>query len=231
MTHDAAQPDSPHDHDRDHGRRPENVSASHADAEAIDWDERYASAEQLWSGAPNQALVDAAATRDVGRAVDVGCGEGADAVWLAQQGWGVTALDVSGVALERAGRHAQEAGVSVTWVHAGLVDAGIARESFDLVSAQFPVLERTPGRVAERILIDAVAPGGALVVVHHADFQADDPHHHGFNPAHYVGPWDIAPLLGEGWLIEVNETRPRILTAGAGAGHTEDVVLIARRID
>jgi SAM-dependent methyltransferase len=208
-----------------------HAANGHSPVEPTNWDERYAAAEQLWSGAPNQALVDAATTRTPGRALDVGCGEGADAVWMAQNGWDVTALDVSGVALERADRHAQEAGVSVTWVHAGLVDAELAPGSFDLVSAQYPVLERTPGRVAEHILIDAVAPGGALAVVHHADFQADNPNHHGFNPADYVGPWDIAPLLGEGWLIEVNETRPRILIAGAGTGHAEDVVLIARRID
>jgi hypothetical protein len=141
----------------------------------------------------------------------------------------VTALDVSGVALERAARHAREAEVTVRWAHVGLLEAPLAAGSFDLVSAQYPVLARTPGAVAERILIDAVAPGGALAVVHHADFQVDDPGHHGFNPADYVGPWDIAPLLGGDWQIDVDERRPRTLTAGGDAHHTEDVVLITRR--
>lgn len=196
----------------------------------IDWDERYASAEQLWSGEPNPALVDAATSRSPGRAVDVGCGEGADAVWLAERGWEVAALDVSRVALERAARHAKDAGVSVRWIHAGLLDAGLEAAAFDLVSVQYPVLLKSPDAVAERILMDSVAPDGILVIVHHADFHVDEPLHHGVNPADYVGPWDVAPLLGDAWRIEVNESRPRVLAAGAGAHHTEDVVLIARRL-
>jgi SAM-dependent methyltransferase len=195
-----------------------------------DWDERYASADQLWSGAPNAALVDAAERHAPGRAVDVGCGEGADAVWLARRGWQVVGLDVSGVALERAARHAAESEVAVHWLHAGLLDAGLEPASFDLVSAQYPVLLKTSGSVAERILIDSVAPGGLLAFVHHADFQQDDPAHHGFNPGDYVGPWNIRPLLGNDWRIEVDEVRPRDLASGAGAHHTEDVVLIARRL-
>jgi SAM-dependent methyltransferase len=201
----------------------------HSEAQSMDWDERYAATEQLWSGAPNPALVDAASTQTPARAVDVGCGEGADAVWLATHGWDVTALDVSAVALERAARHARAAGVTVRWAHAGLLEAQLEAGSFELVSAQYPVLARTPDAIAERILIGAVAPGGTLAVVHHADFQVNDPEHHGFNPADYVGPWDIAPLLDSHWQIEANENRPRTLTAGGGAHHTEDVVLIARR--
>ena len=212
-----------HSESHDHG------SGEHPSGGPFDWDERYAAAEQLWSGEPNQALVTAVADRTPGRVLDVGCGEGADAVWLAQQGWLVTGLDVSGVALARAAAHAADAGVIITWVHAGLVEANLRRGSFDLVSAQYPVLAKTPGKVAEHALLDAVASHGTLAIVHHADFEADDPTHHGFNPGDYVGPWDIAPLLGAGWIIELNETRPRSLAAGAGAGHTEDVVLIARR--
>ena len=202
----------------------------HESTDTVDWDARYAASEQLWSGSPNPALVDAAASRTPGSAVDIGCGEGADAVWLATHGWGVTALDVSRVALDRAERHASEAGVTVQWIHAGLLEAGLAVAAFDLVSAQYPVLEKTPDAVAERTLMDAVAPGGILAIVHHADFHVNDPEHHGANPADYVGPWDIVPLLDDDWTIEVNENRPRTLTAGAGAHHTEDVILIARRL-
>jgi SAM-dependent methyltransferase len=214
-----------HDHSAHH-----HPAHEHASGDPIDWDARYAGADQLWSGAPNEFLVDAARTLTPGRAVDVGCGEGADAVWLARNGWAVTALDPSAVALERAERHAREADVEVHWLHAGLVDAGLEPESYDLVSAQYPVLEKSPGQLAEHILMGAVAPGGTLVVVHHADFNTDKPLDHGPNPADYVGPWDMAALLGEGWFIEVNGTRPRNLTSGAGAGHTEDVVLIAHRV-
>ena len=109
-----------------------------------------------------------------GRVLDVGCGEGADAVWLARGGWDVTALEVSGVALERAAGHARDAGVTVRWVHAGLAEAALPPASFDLVSAQYPALLRTPDAAAERALLAAVAPGGVLLLVHHAgmDTQA-----------------------------------------------------------
>ncbi|HEY2642938.1 MAG TPA: methyltransferase domain-containing protein [Galbitalea sp.] len=211
-----------------HDEHRHNVPAA-AD-QPFDWDERYASAEQLWSGEPNPALVEAATSRAPGRAVDVGCGEGADAVWLAEQGWDVTALDVSAVALERAARHAQDAGVSVHWIHAGLLDAGLEAGDFDLVSVQYPVLLKTADAAAEHTLMDSVALGGILVIVHHADFHVDERLPSGLNPADFVGPWDVAPLLGNGWRIDVYENRPRTLTAGAGAHHTEDVVLIARRV-
>src|SRR6185295_18570046 len=80
-----------------------------------EWDNRYLDRERLWSGQPNGALVVEVAGLTPGRALDVGCGEGADAVWLAKGGWEVTALDVSGVALQRAAGHARDAGVAVRW--------------------------------------------------------------------------------------------------------------------
>ena len=78
-----------------------------------EWNERYAGSNQIWSGQPNQALVIEVSELPPGRVLDVGCGEGADAVWLAQRGWDVTGLDVSGVALDRARLHARDAGVVV----------------------------------------------------------------------------------------------------------------------
>jgi SAM-dependent methyltransferase len=100
------------------------------------WDQRYASTEQLWSGQPNTSLVTETRGLRPGRALDVGCGEGADALWLAAPGWDVTALDVSRVALDRAADQAERVGVQVRWLHAGLVEAALPPASFDLVSAQ-----------------------------------------------------------------------------------------------
>ncbi|MEU9736611.1 methyltransferase domain-containing protein [Streptomyces sp. NPDC048002] len=196
-----------------------------------EWDSRYTERQQLWSGRPNGALVAETAGLTPGRVLDVGCGEGADAVWLARQGWDVTALEVSGVALERAAGHARDAGVAVRWVHAALTEAALPRASFDLVSAQYPALLRTPDAAAERALLAAVAPGGVLLLVHHAGMDTHGAHDGGFDPADYVWPSMVAELLDGDWVTEVDEQRPRVMPeGGAGAHHTDDVVLRARRL-
>ncbi len=196
-----------------------------------EWDQRYTERERLWSGQPNGALVAEVAGLRPGRVLDVGCGEGADAVWLARGGWDVTALEVSGVALGRAAGHARDAGVTVRWVHAGLAEAALPPASFDLVSAQYPALLRTPDAAAERALLAAVAPGGVLLLVHHAGMDTHQVHDGGFDPADYVWPSMVAALLDDDWGVELDEQRPRIAPAGgAGAHHTDDVVLRARRL-
>ena len=194
------------------------------------WDQRYSDKEQLWSGQPNSVLV--RQTRDMrpGRVLDVGCGEGADALWLAEQGWDVTALDVSRVALDRAAAQAERTGVQVRWVHAGLVEAALPLGSFDLVSAQYPALLRTASNEAERVLLSAVAVGGVLLVVHHPPPTEEQAKAHGFDPAIYAGMAQVTALLSDNWQVEVQENRPRDLVEGAGAGHTEDVILQARRL-
>ncbi|WOX16307.1 class I SAM-dependent methyltransferase [Streptomyces sp. N50] len=196
-----------------------------------EWDNRYMDRQQLWSGRPNGALVAEVAGLTPGRVLDVGCGEGADAVWLAREGWEVTALEVSGVALERAAGHAKDAGVTVRWVHAGLAEAALPPASFDLVSAQYPALLRTPDAAAERALLAAVAPGGVLLLVHHAGMDTRHEHDAAFDPADYVWPSMVAALLDDDWTVEVDEQRPRVAPdGGAGAHHTDDVVLRARRL-
>jgi len=217
-------------HTNDTAREPQEP-----DAIGDFWDQRYAGNETLWSGQPNAALV--SETRDLrpGRALDVGCGEGADALWLASQGWDVTALDVSRVALERAARQAELVGAAIVggavrWLHAGLVEAALPAASFDLVSAQYPALLRTAENLAEHALLDAVAPGGVLLIVHHPAPTAEEAAAHGFDPDLYVSPARVAALLGDDYRIEVDETRPRHVATGAGAHHTEDVVLRARRL-
>jgi SAM-dependent methyltransferase len=216
--------------DRDVGAEDRGDGVGEAGNGGAEWDDRYSSMEQVWSGRPNGALVAEVAGLQPGRALDVGCGEGADAVWLARRGWEVTALDVSKVALQRAERHAREAGAHVRWVHAGLVQARLPVGGFDLVSAQYPALLRTAGDDAERSLLAAVASGGTLVVVHHADVDREQARAHGFDPVDYVSPSDVTALLDSDWLVEVDERRPREVLAGAGAHHTHDLVLRARRL-
>jgi SAM-dependent methyltransferase len=198
-----------------------------------EWDNRYAEQHQLWSGAPNGALVAEVAGLTPGRVLDVGCGEGADAVWLARGGWEVTALEVSGLALRRAAAHARDAGVTISWVHAELTEADLPPASFDLVSAMYPALLRTDDAAAERALLAAVAPGGVLLLVHHAGM--DERHDHdtdaAFDPADYVWPAMVTARFDDDWQVELDEERARIAPdGGAGAHHANDLVVRARRL-
>ncbi|MEU6935060.1 methyltransferase type 11, partial [Streptomyces sp. NPDC046374] len=119
----------------------------------------------------------------------------------------------------------------VRWVHAALTEAALPPASFDLVSAQYPALLRTPDAAAERALLAAVAPGGVLLLVHHAGMDTQPAHDSGFDPADYVWPSMVTALLTADWKVEVNEQRPRVAPdGGAGAHHTDDVVLRARRL-
>lgn len=196
-----------------------------------EWDSIYSERDQLWSGRPNGALVVETADLSPGRVLDVGCGEGADAIWLAGSGWDVTALEVSVVALERAHKHANDAGVTIRWVHSGLAEAALTPGSFDLVSAQYPALPRTANSAAERALLAAVAPGGVLLLVHHAGMDQHQPQDSRFDPADYVWPSMVAAMLDDDWELEINDERPRIAPdGGAGAHHTDDLVLRARRL-
>ena len=202
------------------------------DGGADAWDERYASLDRVWSGNPNGALVAEVADLPPAKVLDVGCGEGGDAVWLARRGWDVTALDVSTVALQRAQAHAREAGVDVHWLHSGLVEADLDA-GFDLVSAQYPALRHTPGQDAERALLRAVVPGGVLLFVHHAltAEHAEQARSRGFDPDDYVSPADMTAFLraDDAWLVEVDEKRDRDVQGGSGAHHVHDLVLRARR--
>lgn len=136
------------------------------------WDDRYASAESLWSGQPNQRLVENVADLTAGAALDLGSGEGADAIWLARRGWQVLAVDISEVALQRAARHADAAGAEIaariTWQQQDLRSWDPAPMQFDLVSQQFLHLPRSIREVQHRRLAAGVRSGGMLLIVGHA---------------------------------------------------------------
>ena len=132
------------------------------------WEDLYGAREQVWSGRANAALAREAGDLAPGRALDLGCGEGGDAVWLAERGWRVTATDISRVALDRAAREAERRGLEVDWRQADLAD-GVPAGPYELVSAQFfqsPVV--LPRTQVLRQAAAEVAPGGTLLVVGHA---------------------------------------------------------------
>ena len=194
-----------------------------------EWDARYADApDGMFSGNVNGTLAIEAARLRPGRALDVGCGEGADAIWLARAGWDVTGLDVSTVAIERARAAAQAADVTVRWLAADFATAAL--DAFDFVTAHYPALKQTPDHAVERALLASVAPGGTLLYVGHAPLDRAASLARGFDPNDYVLPHDVKALLPHGWTVEAHEQRPRPGGAPHGSSFTHDEVLRARRV-
>ena len=196
------------------------------------WDDRYRESERIWSGNPNTALVREVEDMAPGRALDLGCGEGADAIWLARRGWRVTAVDISGVALERAARNAAEVADRIDWQRHDL-GTSFPAGSFDLVSAQF--LHSSGDLPRERILrtaAGAVAPGGVLLVVGHAGFPPWEEHPH--PELHLPTPQDVLDdldLPDEEWEVLVCEEHERIQNDpnGRPVTRTDNTLKIRRR--
>ncbi|WP_133905082.1 class I SAM-dependent methyltransferase [Actinophytocola oryzae] len=201
------------------------------------WDDLYTTKDRLWSGAPNGVLVTEAADLPPGQALDLGCGEGGDALWLAGRGWLVTAVDISRVALERAAAVAGDA--KVNWIHADLTEFTPPARAFDLVSCMYGAYLHTAER-AVLAMLAAVAPGGTLLIGGHDindmhghghDGEHDGEHDNGptFDPHDFYQPTEIAELLDDSWTVSVNETRPRVSPAPEGTPHVNDVVLKAQK--
>lgn len=197
------------------------------------WDARYAESERIWSGRPNPRLVEQATGLTPGDALDVGAGEGADAVWLARQGWRVTALDVSAVALSRAAAHAAEAGVAerVTTLHHDLMTGAALPGDYDLVSAQY--LHPPTERFAEmlRILGAVVRPGGRLLFVgHHPDDLATGLRSGHGHPELLFTPERVVAALTEDWDVRTAEAQTREVSGPDGPVVVTDTVVVAVRV-
>jgi SAM-dependent methyltransferase len=139
--------------------------------EATDWDARY-SAGRMWSSEPNRWVVQELSGVAPGRAIDAACGEGRNAIWLAEQGWSVVAVDFSGVALERARGSAAEAAqaageLDITWVQADITDEGVVTNQYDLALVSYVHLEEYERTPLLRAAARTLAPGGTLLVVGH----------------------------------------------------------------
>ncbi|MFV2177497.1 class I SAM-dependent methyltransferase [Actinomadura sp. LOL_016] len=142
------------------------------------WEDHYRARDQVWSGNPNPVMVSVVEPLAPGTALDLGCGEGADAVWLARRGWTVTAVDVSTVALDRAAAHASDAGADIEFRRHDL-GRDFPKGSYDLVSAQFLQSPLDwPRAEILRAAAAAVAPGGLLLIVEHAAAPPWARHHH-----------------------------------------------------
>jgi SAM-dependent methyltransferase len=135
------------------------------------WDERYAGSELVWSTTPNQFVAAEVADLPPGRAVDLAAGEGRNALWLAEQGWEVTAVDFSLVGLDK-GRQVEAAhprgrDLKIEWVHADVLEWEPGPVGYDLAVLAYLQLPERERRTAVRVGFGALGVGGTLLVVAH----------------------------------------------------------------
>lgn len=202
------------------------------------WDERYSTTGKVWSGNPNPQLVTEASGMLAGQAsrtaLDVGCGEGADSIWLATEGWQVTAVDISRVALQRAAEH--EDGLklrgTIEWDHRDLLTWAPPAAAFDLVSAHFMHLPSEHRVRLHTRLATAVSTGGTLLIVGHSASDTLAGARRPTDPDVYFTATDVADSLDSShWRIDVAESRPRTAQASNGSPMTvHDEILLAVRL-
>ncbi len=195
------------------------------------WEERYGVHDTIWSGEPNPQLVVEATDLPPGSALDVGCGEGADALWLAHRGWDVTGADISPTALVRATAQAAREGLAVRWeeVDLGAWDAGLER--YDLVSAQYFHWMPAPRQALFARLARAVRPGGTLLLVGHLFSGPGSMPHEDLADMGFTADEVAATLDPALWEVHTAESRPRLRTHPETGEEvsTPDTVLCARR--
>ena len=196
------------------------------------WEHRYGESDRVWSGKPNQRLVQEVANLPPGHALDLGCGEGADSVWLAEQGWNVVAVDVSATALQRGAAAAQARGVAdrIDWQCHDLAET-FPEGEYDLATAAY-FLSPIPLPRTEilRAAAHAVRPGGVLLLLSHTGFPAGvehRPHSVTFlTPEEQLAELDLPP--GD-WRVEAAENYEISGTAPTGTSTRIDNVLRLRR--
>lgn len=220
-----------HAHTHEHAHSHHSPAPGTAAGEEF-WDGRYGESDRIWSGEANAMLVREVSDLAPGRALDLGCGEGGDAVWLARHGWTVTGTDISGVALGRAAEHAADAGVAdrISFARHDLTES-FPEGEFDLVSACFlHNYGDFPRDLILRTAAAAVAPGGTLLVVGHAGWA---PWQEDREEAHFPTPGEVLAQLEPvtaGWQVLRAEETERVQEQpdGTPGTRTDNVVRVRR---
>jgi SAM-dependent methyltransferase len=195
-----------------------------------EWNRRYAGRELLWTGMPNRFLVAGTDGLSPGRALDVACGEGRNAVWLAEQGWRVTGVDFSDVALEKARRLAAARGVEGEWVAADLLAYRPEELAFDLVVLFYLQVPEAERRAVVRAAAGAVAPGGVFLLIAHDSSNLDEGHGGPQEPAVlYTAADVVADLDGSGLAVERAERVERPVETPDGERIALDALVRAER--
>lgn len=195
-----------------------------------EWNRKYAGTELLWTAQPNRFLVAEAVGLTPGRALDLACGEGRNAVWLAEQGWHVAGVDFSEVALRKARELAAARGVEAEWVHADLRGFRPEQRAHDLVIAFYLQVPEAERRQLLRAAADAVAAGGTLLVVAHDSSNLEHGHGGPSEPLVLYTAGDVvADLDGSGLEIERAERVERPVGTPDGERTALDALVRARR--
>ncbi|SCG65466.1 Methyltransferase domain-containing protein [Micromonospora siamensis] len=193
------------------------------------WDERYASAPELvWTAEPNRFVVREVTGLTPGRAVDLAAGEGRNAVWLARQGWQVTAVDFSPVAVERGRDLARGSGVTVDWQVADVTRYAPPADSFDLVLIAYLHLPAADLATVLSHARAAVRPGGTVLVVGHDLANLTGGTGGPQDPEILLTPESVTRAMS-GLRIDRAETAHRPVDVDGRTVDALDTVVVARR--
>jgi SAM-dependent methyltransferase len=193
-----------------------------------DWNERYAQKELVWTAEPNRRFAAEVEGLEPGRALDLACGEGRNAVWLAERGWRVTGVDFSDVALAKAAELAASRGVDVDWIAADVLDHEPEPRAFDLVAVLYLQLPRDALLHAVETAASAVAPGGTLLVLGHDATNLTHGHGGPKDASVLYTAADVVPALGD-LVVERAEAVERTVPLEAGEAVAIDAFVRAHR--
>ena len=193
-----------------------------------DWNARYAQKELVWSAQPNRLFAAEVGGLPPGRALDLACGEGRNAVWLAERGWRVTGVDFSDVAIAKAAELAARRGVDVEWVVVDVLEHEPEPRAFDLAALLYLQLPREELLRAVRAAARAVGPGGTLVVLGHDTTNLAHGHGGPKDASVLYTAEDVVPALGD-LVVERAEAVERSVPLEQGEAVAIDAFVRAHR--
>jgi len=191
-----------------------------------DWNARYAGSELIWTAEPNRFLVEATASLEPGRALDLAAGEGRNAVWLAERGWHVDAVDFSAVGLDKGRKLAADRAVSVTWIETDLLSHTPPATHYELVILFYLHLPWSSMRCVLRHAARALAPGGSLLLVGHDLTNLERGHGGPRRPEVLYTPDRVAAELPELTITEATR-RLRPVETDEGSVNAIDCLVLA----
>jgi len=200
------------------------------------WDERYADSDLVWSATPNQFVAAELADLTPGSALDVACGEGRNALWLAERGWDVTAVDFSLTGLDKGralqSRHERGRDMHIDWVHADVLDHDFGTDVFDLVVIAYLQVPAKERETVVRRCFDSLTEGGTLFVVAHDSTNLTEGTGGPQDASVLYTAEDVLSDLGsEHYEIERAERTPRTVTVGETDTLAYDAIIRLIRLE